>query len=154
MELYRAFPGIGAVAHTHSLWATVWAQAMKRIPALGTTHADHFFGPVPCTRELKAAEIRRDYELNTGKVIVERFARLDALRMPAVLVARHGPFVWGASVADAVSNAAALETVAQLAAETLRLAPRIGPLPAVLLEKHYFRKHGPGATYGQRRRDT
>jgi L-ribulose-5-phosphate 4-epimerase len=149
LELYRAFGGIGAVAHTHSLWATIWAQAMRPIPPQGTTHADHFFGSVPCTRELKAAEIRKDYELNTGRVIVERFSRLDPLRTPAVLVARHGPFVWGASLADVVSHGAALEAIARLAAETLRLAPAIGPLPAVLLEKHYFRKHGPGATYGQ-----
>ena len=150
LELYRAFAGIGAVAHTHSLFATAWAQARRAIPVLGTTHADTFYGPVPCTRPLRPAEIRTEYERNTGKVIVETFARLNPLHVPGVLVAEHGPFVWGRSPEETVSNAAILETVARMASETLRIAPGARPIGRALLDKHFLRKHGPGATYGQK----
>ncbi len=150
LELYRAFPGIAGIVHTHSLYATAWAQAQREIPALGTTHADYFYGPVPCTRQMSRAEIESDYELNTGKVIVERFAALDPRQMPAVLVASHAPFVWGASVAKAVENALVLEVVARLASETLRITPTMGTIQSELLDKHFLRKHGPGAYYGQR----
>lgn len=150
LELYRAFLEIGGIVHTHSLYATAWAQAQCEIPALGTTHADYFYGPIPCTRPMTAAEIESDYELNTGKVIVERFASLDPLQKPAVLVASHAPFVWGVSVAKAVENALVLEYVARLASETLRTNPSVGPMPAELLDKHFLRKHGPRAYYGQK----
>jgi len=150
LELYRAFAGIGGIVHTHSLYATAWAQAQREIPALGTTHADYFYGPVPCTRQMTPAEIESEYELNTGKVIVERFATLDPLQKPAVLVASHAPFVWGASVARAVENALVLEYVARLASETLVANPSAGPMQSELLDKHFLRKHGPGAYYGQK----
>jgi len=150
LELYRAFGAIGGVVHTHSLYATVWAQARREIPALGTTHADYFYGPVPCTRLMRPAEIKSDYELNTGKVIVERFKRLDPMSVPAVLVASHGPFAWGETVAKAVENAVVLEQVARLALETVRLNPRLRPMQRELLDKHFLRKHGPGAYYGQK----
>jgi len=136
--LYRAFKNIGAVVHTHSFHATAWAQARREIPALGTTHADSFYGPVPCTRLLTVREIRNDYETNTGRVIVERFRKLDPLQMPAVLVAGHGPFVWGATLDDAVQNAVTLEYCAKLASETLRLHPSVKPMPGALLDKHFF----------------
>jgi L-ribulose-5-phosphate 4-epimerase len=147
--LYRAFPGIGGVVHTHSLYATAWAQACKGIPALGTTHADYFNGPIPCTRLLRKQEIRQEYEANTGEVIVERFARLDPQGCPGVLVANQGPFAWGHSVGNAVHNAIVLEHLARLASETLRVNPESKPMPAALLEKHFSRKHGPKAYYGQ-----
>ncbi|MCS7337301.1 MAG: L-ribulose-5-phosphate 4-epimerase [Verrucomicrobiae bacterium] len=150
LELYRAFAAIGGVVHTHSLYATVWAQARREIPALGTTHADHFYGPVPCTRLMKPREIKTDYELNTGRVIVERFRRLDPMSVPGVLVASHGPFTWGPTVEKAVENAVVLEQVARLALETLRLNPRVRPMQRALLDKHFLRKHGPGAYYGQK----
>jgi L-ribulose-5-phosphate 4-epimerase len=149
LELYRGFAGIGGVVHTHSLYATAWAQALREIPALGTTHADYFYGPVPVTRWMTKEEIAACYELNTGKMIVERFCDLDAQQMPAVLVAGHGPFCWGESCEDAVSNAVHLEYVAKLASETVRLNPGIAPMPQELLDKHYLRKHGPGKYYGQ-----
>ena len=149
LALYRAFGRIGGIVHTHSLHATAWAQSCRGIPALGTTHADYFHGEVPCTRALTPGEIETDYELNTGRVIVERFKELDPLRHPAVLVASHGPFTWGADVAGAAHNAAALEFVAQLAAETLSIDALIKPMPSALLDKHFFRKHGPEAYYGQ-----
>ncbi len=149
LELYRAFGGIGGIVHTHSLHATAWAQSCRGIPALGTTHADYFHGEVPCTRALTPREIKTDYELNTGRVIVERFNGMDPMRHPAVLVASHGPFAWGADVAEAAHNAAVLEFVAQLAAETLSIHAQIGPMPSALLDKHFFRKHGPEAYYGQ-----
>ncbi|MGA2177706.1 MAG: L-ribulose-5-phosphate 4-epimerase [Verrucomicrobiota bacterium] len=149
LALYRAFHGVGGVVHTHSLHATAWAQAGRPIPALGTTHADYFHGEVPCTRPLTAREIKTDYELNTGVVIIERFRGMDPLDFPAVLVASHGPFAWGADVGGAAHNAVVLEFVARLAAETLRLNPKVKPMPAGLLDKHFFRKHGPGAYYGQ-----
>ncbi len=151
LVLYRAFPGIGGVVHTHSLFATAWAQARRGLPSYGTTQADYWYGDVPCTRLLKPAEIKHDYEANTGEVIVETFRKLklNPLHHPAVLVASHGPFVWGADVADAVHNAGVLEFIAQLASETLKLNPNLKPMPAVLLDKHFLRKHGPDAYYGQ-----
>lgn len=149
LALYRAFREIGGVVHTHSLFATAWAQANREIPALGTTHADYFFGPVPCTRLLNENEIQAGYEANTGLVIIEAFAGKDPLSCPAALVGSHGPFTWGKSVDDAVHNAAVLEHVARLASETLRVFPSAPPMQQVLMAKHFFRKHGPGAYYGQ-----
>jgi len=150
LVLYRAFPNIAGVVHTHSFYATAWAQARREIPALGTTHADFFYGPVPVTRLLTTKEIKQDYETNTGNVIVERFRKLDPLQMPAVVVVNHGPFAWGATLAKAVENAVALEYCARLASETLRLRPGSKPMPAALLDKHFLRKHGTGAYYGQK----
>ena len=149
LVLYRAFAGIGAVVHTHSLYATAWAQAKMDLPSYGTTQADYCYGDVPCTRLLTTAEIRSDYEVNTGHVIVERFRKLDPLQHPAVLVASHGPFAWGKSVTDAVHNAIVLEFLARLASETLRLNPKLKPMQPALLDKHFLRKHGPHAYYGQ-----
>ncbi len=149
LVLYRAFPEIGGVVHTHSLYATAWAQARRKIPAYGTTQADYWFGEVPCTRALTPREIKSDYESNTGQVIVETFNRLDPLQHPAVLVASHGPFTWGKDVDDAVHNAVVLEFVARLAGETLRINPRTKPMPSALLDKHFLRKHGKHAYYGQ-----
>ncbi len=151
LVLYRAFPALGGIAHTHSLYATAWAQARRDIPAFGTTHADFCQGRVPCTRMLTAREIQSDYEENTGHVIVERLARLDAALVPGVLVVAHGPFAWGRDAADAVSHAVALELIARMAAETVALRPGLGPIPAVLHEKHFSRKHGRSAYYGQPR---
>ncbi|MCX6913175.1 MAG: L-ribulose-5-phosphate 4-epimerase [Verrucomicrobia bacterium] len=149
LVLYRAFAGIGTVVHTHSLYATAWAQAKKDLPSYGNTQADYCYGDVPCTRLLTTAEIRSDYEANTGHVIVERFRKLDPLQHPAVLVASHGPFAWGKSVTDAVHNAIVLEFLARLASETLRLNPKLKPMQPALLDKHFLRKHGPHAYYGQ-----
>ncbi len=151
VELYRAFPGIGGVVHAHSEWATAFAQARREIPCLGTTHADFFAGPVPITRELTPKEVRDDYEGNTGRVIVKRFGRLDPSKIPAVLVAGHGPFAWGTTPTDAVRAALALEWLAKTALATRRLNPRAAPLPAHILKKHFERKHGPQATYGQKK---
>ena len=150
--LYRAFAGIGGVVHTHSLFATSWAQAGRSLPAYGTTQADYWYGDVPCTRKLTAAEIKKDYEANTGDVIVETFKKLkfDPRQHPAVLVASHGPFTWGREVAEAVQNAGILEFIAQLASETLKINPKLKPLQPVLLAKHFRRKHGAGAYYGQK----
>jgi L-ribulose-5-phosphate 4-epimerase len=150
LELYRAFAAIGGIVHTHSLFATAWAQTGRDIPALGTTHADYFRGPIPCTRLLKPGEIKSEYEANTGRVIVETFARREPLCCPAVLVAGHGPFAWGQTVAAAVENAAVLEHLARLAGETARIFPSVRPMQRVLMEKHFLRKHGAGAYYGQR----
>jgi L-ribulose-5-phosphate 4-epimerase len=152
LELYRAFDGICGIVHTHSLHATTWAQTGQPIPALGTTHADYFHGEVPCTRQMTPREIKTDYEANTGRVIVERFTGLDPLHHPAVLVAHHGPFTWGADVAEAVHNAVVLEFVARLAGETLRLRPGLPAMQDELRDKHFFRKHGPSAYYGQTKR--
>jgi L-ribulose-5-phosphate 4-epimerase len=149
-ELYRAFEGVGGIVHAHSLYATAWAQAQREIPCFGTTHADFCHGPVPCTRPLKPDEIAGDYETNTGKVIVERFASLDPKSIPAVLVAEHGPFAWGAGPDRAVTAAVTLEQVARIASETLRIDPSAGPISPELLNKHFLRKHGPDAYYGQR----
>lgn len=149
LALYRAFPGIGGVVHTHSRFATAWAQARREIPCLGTTHADYFHGPVPVTLPLSPAEIETDYEAHTGDVIVRRFAGLDPLAMPAVLVAGHGPFCWGETPAKAVQNAVLLEEVAVIAYHTVTLDPAAGPVSDALRDKHFLRKHGPRATYGQ-----
>ena len=152
LVLYRAFPKIGGVVHTHSLFATAWSQAQRGLPSYGTTLADYWYGDVPCTRLLKPTEIKKDYEANTGEVIVETFKKLkfDPLQHPAVLVASHGPFTWGKDVADAVHNAGVLEFIAQLASETLKINPKLKPMQPVLLDKHFLRKHGPGAYYGQK----
>jgi L-ribulose-5-phosphate 4-epimerase len=150
LALYRAFPSVGGIVHTHSPKAVAWAQARRGIPAFGTTHADHFHGAVPCTRELTPAEVAEDYELNTGRVIEERFHDLDAEAFPGVLVAGHGPFTWGPTPRKAVENAVALEQIAAMALDTLRLDPDAEPAPSYVLDKHYFRKHGPGAYYGQK----
>jgi L-ribulose-5-phosphate 4-epimerase len=150
LVLYRAFAGIGGVVHTHSLYATAWAQACRELPAYGTTQADYWYGDVPCTRKLTAAEIKKDYEANTGKVILELFRKRNPLEHPAVLVASHGPFTWGKDAHDAVHNACVLEFVARLAGETLRINPKTRPVQPVLLDKHFLRKHGPGAYYGQK----
>ena len=152
LELYRAFSEIGGIVHSHSLYATAWAQAGREIPAFGTTHADHFYGTVPCTRELKRGEIENDYEKNTGRVIVGRFKNIDPLDMPAVLVAGHAPFAWGATLEEAVTNSLVLERVAKMASETLLLNPKQRPLKKNLLDKHFLRKHGSGAYYGQKKR--
>jgi L-ribulose-5-phosphate 4-epimerase len=151
LVLYRAFAGIGGVVHTHSLFATAWAQACKPLLAYGTTQADYWYGDVPCTRKLTAAEIKKNYEANTGDVIVETFKELkfDPLEHPAVLVASHGPFTWGADAHDAVHNASVLEFIARLNGETLRINPKTKPIHSALLDKHFLRKHGPGAYYGQ-----
>ena len=151
VELYRHFPTLGGIVHTHSSWATVWAQACKGIPALGTTHADYFYGEIPCTRILTEQQTAGQYEADTGLAIVARFreGRIDPKNMPVVLVANHGPFAWGASAHDAVHNAAVLELVARMAMLSLQIDPKLPPMPQHLLDKHFFRKHGPGAYYGQ-----
>jgi L-ribulose-5-phosphate 4-epimerase len=147
--LYRHFAGIGGITHTHSRHATMFAQARREIPCLGTTHADHFFGPVPVTRPLTNAEVDADYEANTGSVIIERFADLDPRAMPAVLVAGHAPFTWGKDAADSLKNAIALEAVAEMVLGTWLLNPDALLLEDYVLNKHYQRKHGPNAYYGQ-----
>ena len=152
LALYKAFPSIGGVVHTHSRWATSWAQAGRGIPAYGTTHGDYFYGEIPCTRAMTDAEIKEYYEHNTGAVIAERFAGLsiDASQMPAVLVRNHGPFCWGKDAAEAVHNAVVLEEIAMMAFTTEQLCPSVRPMPQSLLDKHYLRKHGKNAYYGQR----
>jgi L-ribulose-5-phosphate 4-epimerase len=149
LELYRTFEHIGGVVHTHSLYATAWAQACKEIPPLGTTHADYFHGAIPCTRPLTDAEIQGDYETNTGKVILERFKTLKVMDLPGVLVAQHGPFAWGPTPEVAVEAAVVMEHLARLAATTLAIAPDCKAVQDVLLDKHFLRKHGPDAYYGQ-----
>jgi L-ribulose-5-phosphate 4-epimerase len=149
LELYRAFPGIGGVVHTHSEFATAWAQAGRAIPAYGTTHADYFYGPVPVTEELTDEEIGEDYVLNTGKAIVRRFRDLDPLAMPGVLVAGHAPFTWGRDAMAAAYHAVMLEAVARMGFYTATLNPECGGVSQALLDRHYFRKHGAKATYGQ-----
>ncbi len=148
--LYRAFSKIGGIVHTHSLYATAWAQANRSLPAYGTTQADYWYGEVPCTRRLTPKELKSDYEEQTGHVIIERFKKLDPMEHPSVLVASHGPFSWGKDIADAVHNAAVLEFIARLASETLRINPKVNPMHPALLDTHFLRKHGPGASYGQR----
>jgi len=150
LELYRAFPTIGGVVHTHSEFATAWAQAGREIPAFGTTHADYFYGPVPVTEELTAAEVGDDYVLNTGKAIVRRFRDLDPKAMPGVLVAGHAPFAWGKDAMEAAYHAVVLEAVARMAFYTTTLNPGCGGISQALLDRHHFRKHGAKATYGQR----
>jgi len=149
LALYRAFPGIGGVVHTHSRHATAWAQARREIPCLGTTHADYFHGAVPVTGELSAEEIEGEYEANTGAAIIRRMEGLEPLRCPGILVAGHGPFAWGKNIADAVHNAVILEELAAMASETLAINPEARQISEKLRDKHHFRKHGPKATYGQ-----
>jgi len=148
LHLYKQFPSVGGIVHTHSTYATAWAQAGKDIPPLGTTHADHFYGAVPCTRKLSAEEINEKYESNTGKVIVERVGVSDPLAVPAVLVNCHGPFCWGLDPEDAVNNAIALEEIARIAFYSVLLEKR-DAIDKVLLDKHFGRKHGKGKYYGQ-----
>ena len=150
--LYQQFVGIGGITHTHSRYATAFAQARREIPCFGTTHADHFHGPVPVTRPLTETEINEAYEEHIGNVIVERFAELNPAAVPGVLVASHGPFAWGADAADSVKNAVAVEAVAEMALGTLVLAPDALPVESYLLDKHYYRKHGATAYYGQEMR--
>ncbi len=149
--LYSKFPAIGGIAHTHSISATMFAQACREIPCFGTTHADLFNGPVPVTRFLTEDEVNGDYEGNTGKIIAERFASLDAASNPGILVAGHAPFTWGRDAAESVKNAIALENIAQMALGTLQLNPKVSELPMYILEKHFNRKHGPDAYYGQKK---
>jgi L-ribulose-5-phosphate 4-epimerase len=150
LELYRAFEAIGGVAHTHSTYATSWAQARRPIPCLGTTHADSVNGPVPCTRPLSDEECGGEYERLTGVVVVEALEGRDPLEVPAALVASHGAFAWGASPAEAVEHAAALEEIARLAFNAVVLDSALEPVSGALLERHFRRKHGPTAYYGQR----
>src|SRR3984957_8367744 len=148
-RLFQAFPGIRAIVHTHSRNAVAFAQAGREIPCLGTTHADYFYGEVPVTRPMTPEEVRSAYEWETGNVIVERFKGLDPAKVSAVLVNGHGPFVWGESGKKAVENAFALEIVAEMALKTLQLDPHVSPIERHLLDKHYLRKHGAAAYYGQ-----
>ena len=150
IELYKAFPNIGGIVHTHSRYATVWAQAELDIPALGTTHADYFYGDVPCTRRLTDSEIATDYEKNTGLVIIEEFRRkaIDPSAMPGVIVSGHAPFCWGKNASNAVHNAVVLEEVAMMAISTRQLNQTV-KIQQTLSDKHYFRKHGANAYYGQ-----
>lgn len=148
LELYSKFNAIGGIVHTHSPWASSWAQAGKSIPVYGTTHADYFYGPVPCTRMLSQEEVERDYEKNTGRVIVEALQHLDVQSMPGVLVHGHGPFTWGTDASEAVRHAVVLEQVAMMAFRTEVLGNK-KPLQPFLLEKHYLRRHGEDAYYGQ-----
>lgn len=152
LALYRAFPQIGGIVHTHSPGATSWAQAGRPIPALGTTHADYFYGEIPCTRTLTQEEIERGYELETGNVIIETFdkEKLDPLAMPGILLSGHAPFCWGKNANQAVHNAVVLEEIAKMALQTFQLNPQIKPIDQFLLDKHYLRKHGANAYYGQK----
>ncbi len=149
LELYRSFTEIGAICHTHSQYAAMWAQAEREIPCFGTTHADYFYGPIPVTEVMTKDEIQNNYELNTGKVIARRFKGIDPLQMPAVLVANHGSFTWGKDSTQAVSSAIVLEQVAKMAYGTVRLNPQQNAISQSLLDKHYLRKHGKNAYYGQ-----
>jgi L-ribulose-5-phosphate 4-epimerase len=151
--LYREFPTIGGVVHTHSEFATAWAQARKSIPPYGTTHADYFYGEIPVTDDLIQEEIDGDYVLNTGKAIVRRFRDIDPLAVPAVLVAGHGPFAWGTSASSAAGNAALLEAVARMAFYTATLNAECHPISQPLQDRHYHRKHGAKATYGQQKQE-
>ena len=152
LELYRAFPELGGIVHTHSPYAVAWAQAGQDIPCYGTTHADYFYGAVPCARHLTPAELDEDYEKNTGVAIVETFRErgLDPVAMPGVICRSHGPFTWGKDAAQAVYHAAVLEEVARMALLTRQLDPSAMPAPRYYLDKHYRRKHGPNAYYGQK----
>jgi L-ribulose-5-phosphate 4-epimerase len=149
IELYKAFPSVGGIVHTHSRWATTFAQAGRGIMALGTTHADYFHGEIPCTRKMTKAEIEGEYEKETGTVIIETFQDKNPDAIPAVLVYSHGPFAWGADPMDAVHNAVVLEEVAFMNFHTMMLQPNIPPMQQELLDKHYLRKHGANAYYGQ-----
>ncbi len=150
LELYRCFAGIGGVVHTHSRWATSFAQAGVGIVPMGTTHGDYFYGEIPCTRDMTEAEIKGEYELETGRVIVETFERLDPDAIPAVLVKNHGPFAWGKDAAEAVHNAVVLEEISFMNYHACAINPAAGVMSQALLDKHYFRKHGAGAYYGQK----
>ncbi|MDA0814731.1 MAG: L-ribulose-5-phosphate 4-epimerase AraD, partial [Verrucomicrobia bacterium] len=155
LHLYRSWPDIGGVTHTHSPFATAFSQAGRPLPCLGTTHADHFYGAVPVCRALTPGEVAEDYEHNTGVAIVEHFANegIQPMQMPAVLQHYHAPFTWGKSGIDSIHNSIALEMCAQMALATMQLAADVAPLPSHLLDKHYLRKHGPGAYYGQGGKD-
>ena len=152
LELYKAFPGVGGIVHTHSPHAVAWAQAGRDIPAYGTTHADYFYGPVPCARDLTAQEINEGYEANTGHVIVETFREreVDPVHVPAVICRSHGPFTWGKDAAQAVYHAVVLEEVAKMALFTEIINPKAAPAPQRVQDKHFMRKHGPNAYYGQK----
>lgn len=150
LELYRNFKNIGGVCHTHSTYATSWAQSGRPIPCMGTTHADYFYGAIPVTAEMTPEQIKDDYELNTGKVIVQTFKTIDPDRMPAVLVANHGPFTWGPTPAKSVESAVVFEQVARMALNNMTLNPPLKPISQHLLDKHYLRKHGKNAYYGQK----
>lgn len=150
LELYKAFQNIGGVVHTHSRWATSFAQAGMGIPPLGTTHADYFYGEIPCTRAMNGAEINGEYEKETGTVIIEAFKNIDPMSIPAVLVKSHGPFTWGTSADDAVHNAVVLEEAAFMAYHALTLNKGLPSMDKTLLDKHYLRKHGANAYYGQK----
>jgi L-ribulose-5-phosphate 4-epimerase len=153
LELYRNFEAVGGVCHTHSLNATMWAQAEWEIPCFGTTHADYFHGSIPVTETMTEDEIQSDYELNTGRVIVRRFTGMDPMKMLAVLVANHGPFTWGGTAAGAVEAAIVLEQTAKMALGTIMINPKQGQISKTLLDKHYLRKHGKDAYYGQKRQE-
>jgi len=150
VELYRAFPEVGGIVHTHSRWATIFAEAGREIPAMGTTQADYFYGAVPCTRKMTDAEIQGEYEKETGKVIVETFDNIDPMTIPGVLVYSHGPFTWGKDAAEAVHNAVVLEEIAFMDWHAMALNPKQGTMQKTLLDKHYLRKHGKNAYYGQK----
>lgn len=150
LRLYREYPHMGAIVHTHSRWATIFAQAKRAIPPLGTTHADYFYGEIPCTRELTSDEINGSYELETGNVIVETIGSHDPLHCPGIIVASHGPFSWGKDAKDAVMHAVVMEEVAMMAWHAMMMNPSIVKADQVLLDKHFFRKHGPNAYYGQK----
>lgn len=149
VELYKAFPTVGGIVHTHSAWATSWAQAGRGIPCYGTTHADYFYGEIPCARVLTKEEVESAYEKHTGTVIIEAFEGKDPLSTPGVLCTSHGPFTWGKTAAEAVHNAVVLEEVAKMAARTEMLNPKAVPAVQYVQDKHYFRKHGANAYYGQ-----
>ena len=149
LVMYRTYPEIGGVVHTHSVWGVTFAQAGMNVPALGTTHADYFYGDIPCTRSLTAEEIEEAYELNTGNVIVETIGDKDPMAVPGIVVRNHGPFAWGKTPAGSVYNAVFLEKVAEMAYKTMTLNPGVERAPQYLLDKHYFRKHGANAYYGQ-----
>ena len=151
LELYRAFPALGGIVHTHSPYAVAWAQAGHDIPCYGTTHADYFYGSVPCARHLTPAELEEDYEKNTGRIIVKTFRSrgLDPVAVPGVICHSHGPFTWGKDPAQAVYHAVVLEEVAKMALLTRQVDADAAPAPQYLLDKHYMRKHGPNAYYGQ-----
>ena len=153
LELYKAFPEIGGIVHTHSPYAVGWAQAGRDIPAYGTTHADYFYGPVPCCRSLTEQEVEEDYERNTGLVIVETFRQreLDPVHVPGAICRNHGPFTWGKDAAQAVYHAVVLEEVAKMAVYTTQIAPDAQPAPQYVLDKHFLRKHGPNDYYGQKK---
>ena len=152
LELYKAYPQLGGIVHTHSPYAVAWAQAGKDIPCYGTTHADYFYGPVPCTRHLTPEEVEAGYEFNTGRVIIETLAErgIDPAHVPAIICHSHGPFAWGKDAAQAVYHAVVLEEVAKMALFTVQVSPACEPAPQYIQDKHFMRKHGPNAYYGQK----